>query len=153
MRIWFFLTLAAFGSERVKVVQQNSAIWPNYNQIIWWVCLLMTILRVHFLLIPLKKLNPEEQHIIYKLFCHNEGSMVFTFYFQIFSKKPDVSLFLCLWLVQQTIVLSLTNFIKNDKHCFLIIILLSTVKLPPNIVLLGTKNNDRGTQDTHNPCM
>ena len=87
MRIWFLLTLAAFGSERVKVVQQNSAIWPNYNQIIWWVHLLMTILRVHFLLIPLKKLNPEEQHIIYKLFCHNEGSMGFTFYFQIFSKN------------------------------------------------------------------
>ena len=90
----------------------------------------MTILRVHFL-IPLKKPNPEEQHIIYELFCHYEGSMVFQFYFQIFSKKPDVSLFLCLWLVQQTIVLSLTNIIKNDKHCFLIIILLSTVKLPP----------------------
>ena len=68
-------------------------------------------------------------------------------------KKPDVSLFLCLWLVQQTIVSSLTNIIKNDVHCFLITILLSTVKLPPNIVLLGTINNDRGTQDTHNPCM
>ena len=62
-----------------------------------------------------------------------------------------MSLFLCLWLVQQTIVSSLTNIIKNDKHCFLIIILLITVKLPPNIVLLGTIYNDRGTQDTHNP--
>ena len=50
-------------------------------------------------------------------------------------------------------VLSLTNIIKNDKHCFLIIILLSNVKLPPNTVLLGTINNDRGTQDTHNPCI
>lgn len=124
----FFVTLAAFGSERVKVVQQNSAIWPNFNQIIWWVRLLMTVLRVHFFVDFLEKTEPGRTTYYLWTFLPLWREYGFHILFSDIFKKPDVSLFLCLWLVQQTIVLSLTNIIKNDKHCFLIIILLSTVK-------------------------
>ena len=66
-----------------------------------------------FFVDSLEKTEPRRTTYYFQTFMLLWREYGFHILFSGFFKKLDVSLFLCLWLVQQTIILSLTNIIKK----------------------------------------